>query len=359
MMNRPLSPNRIAIYTGIATALTAIIIIFITFLLFGIIIPFGLYVLAFVIIALCTISLYRYAIIRFIHNKIRIIYKTIGKPLKYQRELQNRNTGLMQLVERDVAEWAINKNKQIRELRKLETYRKEFVGNVSHELKTPIFNAQGYIESLLDGGLHDEKINIDYLQKAALNLDRLEAIVTDLLSISKFEAGQIVLQKDYFDIIDMAKVVMVQYQHLQNEFKTKIAVDEKLRPLQVYADPHRIQQVLENLISNAIKYGKQEYGRVNISFLDLDDQIIVEIHDDGPGIREEDIPRLFERFFRADKSRNRKIGGTGLGLSIVKNIIEAHHQTIHVQSEIGIGTTFSFSLNKKDDEEQNEDDSEL
>jgi two-component system phosphate regulon sensor histidine kinase PhoR len=358
-MKRSLSPNRIAIYTGIASSLISLIIVYITFLLFGIVIPIALYILAFIIITLCTVALYRYAIIRFIHNKLKIIYKTIGKPIKYQRELQNRNTGLMQLVERDVAEWAINKNKQIRELRKLETYRKEFVGNVSHELKTPIFNAQGYIESLLDGGLEDEKINKDYLQKAAINLDRLEAIVTDLLSISKFEAGQIVLQKEYFDIIELVKMVIIQYHHLKTEFKSKIVVDEKLRPLAVYADQHRIQQVLENLISNAIKYGKPEYGKINISFLDLDDQIIVEIQDDGPGIKEEDIPRLFERFFRADKSRNRKIGGTGLGLSIVKNIIEAHHQTIHVQSEIGVGTTFSFSLNKLSDEELKEDSEQL
>lgn len=348
MIQRPLTPNRISIYTGLASSLIAVVMSYLLFILFNIEVPTGIFVLIYIITALCTISLYRFAIIRFIHSKLKIIYKTIGKPLKYQREIKNVNNKLMQLVERDVAEWAIDKNKQIRELRKLETYRKEFVGNVSHELKTPIFNAQGYIESLLDGAIDDPKINLDYLSKAASNLDRLEAIVTDLLSISKFESGQIQLEKEAFDIIELTKSVVSQYQHLIVESKAKVFVDTKLGEVLVFADKKRITQVLENLISNAIKYGRSNGGTVNITFLDLDEQVMVEVSDDGHGIEEQYIPRLFERFFRADKSRNRKIGGTGLGLSIVKNIIEAHDQTINVRSEIGNGTTFSFSLQKWD-----------
>jgi two-component system phosphate regulon sensor histidine kinase PhoR len=248
-----------------------------------------------------------------------------------------------------VAEWAINKNKQIRELKKMEQYRKEFVGNVSHELKTPIFNAQGYIETLLDSDLEDKEFTKSYLNKASVNIDRLETIVSDLLEISKFETGRIELHKAAFDIVKLVKKVFFQFLHLAEEHQVKLQVNAEEGEIFVIADEERILQVLENLISNSIKYGK-EGGATIIRFYDMDEQYLVEVSDNGPGIDEEHIPRLFERFYRADKSRARKVGGTGLGLSIVKNIIEAHEQTISVSSKLGEGTTFNFTLQKSQGE---------
>ncbi|HUH74870.1 MAG TPA: ATP-binding protein [Chitinophagales bacterium] len=286
---------------------------------------------------------------KFIYDKLKIIYKTIGKPLKFQKEIHNNlNSNVMRSVERDVGEWAINKNKQIRELRKMETYRKEFVGNVSHELRTPIFNAQGYIETLIDG-VEDPVKAQQFLEKALSNVERLDAIVSDLLEISKFEAGQIHLEKKAFDIIALCNKVFFQYQHMATENDASMKIDYKFKNLYVWGDPKRITQVMENLVSNAIKYGKKG-GTTIVRFYDLDDTIIVEVNDDGPGITDEYLHRVFERFFRADKSRSRTIGGTGLGLSIVRNIIEAHDQSITVRSEIGVGTTFSFTIEKANQE---------
>ena len=227
----------------------------------------------------------------------------------------------------------------------MEKYRKEFVGNVSHELKTPIFNAQGYIETVLDSDLDDPDFIKMYLEKASANIDRVETIVTDLLEISKFETGRIELEKEAFDIVKLIKKVFFQYQHLAQQQKVTLKVHSDENRIFVFADPKRIMQVLENLISNSIKYGK-EGGFTNIYFHDMEEQFLIDISDDGPGVAPEHLSRLFERFYRVDKSRTRKIGGTGLGLSIVKNIIEAHEQTISVSSELGKGTTFSFTLQK-------------
>jgi two-component system phosphate regulon sensor histidine kinase PhoR len=303
------------------------------------------YLIYALIIFIITFIFFKFILVRFIYSKIKIIYKTIGKPLKFQNEVKEGSTNVLKTVERDVAEWAINKNKQIRELRKMEQYRKEFVGNVSHELKTPIFNAQGYIETVLDSDLDDPEFIKQYLEKANSNIERLENIVTDLLEISKFETGRIELRKEAFDLVKVIKKVFFQYQHLAQQQRVTMTVHSDENTIFVFADPKRITQLLENLISNSIKYGK-EGGATDIYFHDLDDQFLVEISDNGPGISAEHLPRLFERFYRADKSRNRKINGTGLGLSIVKNIIEAHEQTINVRSELGNGTTFSFTLEK-------------
>lgn len=350
MIKRQLSPNIIAVSTSVLVAIVSLLAFLILFLLLDIRLPFYVYILQGMLVFLISLSSYRYTLMRFIYAKLKIIYKTIGKPLKFQNEINNKvNSNIMRSVERDVAEWAINKNKQIRELRKLETYRKEFVGNVSHELRTPIFNAQGYIETLLDGAMDDPVKGKQYLEKALANVERLDAIVSDLLEISKFEAGQIHLEKKAFDIIALTRKVYYQYQHMADDNEAQLIIDSKYKTLYVWGDAKRITQVMENLVSNAIKYGKKG-GTVCVTYYDLDEQIIVEVTDDGPGIAEEHLHRVFERFFRADKSRSRTIGGTGLGLSIVKNIIEAHDQNITVRSEVGTGTTFSFTLEKANNE---------
>lgn len=345
MIKRQLTPNTIAVFTSLFVSLVSTLAMFTLNVFLKLKLPLYFYFIQYMSVFIVSIVTFRFTLMRFIYDKLKIIYKTIGKPLKFQNEIHNNlNSNIMRSVERDVGEWAINKNKQIRELRKMETYRKEFVGNVSHELRTPIFNAQGYIETLIDGVDDPERAH-QYLQKALSNVERLDAIVSDLLEISKFEAGQIHLEKKAFDIIAMSKKVFFQYQHIASENDASLKIDFKFKNLYVWGDPKRITQVMENLVSNAIKYGKKG-GTVLIRFYDLDEQIIIEVNDNGPGIAEEHLHRVFERFFRADKSRSRTIGGTGLGLSIVKNIIEAHEQIINVRSEVGIGTTFSFTLQK-------------
>ena len=348
-MRRTTSPNIISLYTSLAVAIFSTAIFLSINLITHLLIPAKDYLIFIAIVFLVTFFFVRFVLVRFIYNKIKIIYKTIGKPLKFQHEIKESGSNILRTVERDVADWAINKNKQIRELRKMEIYRKEFVGNVSHELKTPIFNAQGYIETVLDSDLDDPKFIRQYLEKANGNIERLETIVTDLLEISKFESGRIELEKQAFDLVLLIKKVIFQYQHLSQQHKVTLAVHSDEHAVFVFADPKRITQVLENLISNSIKYGK-ENGNTDIYIEDLDEQFLIEISDNGPGISPEHLPRLFERFYRADKSRNRKINGTGLGLSIVKNIIEAHEQTINVRSELDNGTTFSFTLQKYESE---------
>lgn len=344
-MRRNPSLTFIAFITSLAVAvLSTAFFIIINFIFYLNAIP-EIVISFFVAIFFASFILIKYVLNKFIYNKIGIIYKTIGKPLKFEKELKESKNNILQTVERDVAEWAINKNKQIRELRKLEQYRKEFVGNVSHELKTPIFNAQGYIETLLDSDLDDPNFIKQYLEKASSNVDRLETIVSDLLEISKFETGRIQLEKNAFDIIKLIKKVMYHYQILAEEFNVQVKIHAEENEYFVYADKNRILQVLENLISNAIKYNN-EGGKVDIRIYDIDEQYIIEIADNGAGIDEDKLPRIFERFYRADKSRSRKVGGTGLGLSIVKNIIEAHEETINVSSTLGKGTTFTFTLHK-------------
>ncbi|MDB5227288.1 MAG: histidine kinase [Bacteroidota bacterium] len=344
-MRRTPSPNIISLYSSLAVAIfSTAIFLSISFIFFSRINIMDYVVFPLTIFSV-TFFLFRFVLVRFIYSKIKIIYKTIGKPLKFQTEMRDGSNNVMKTVERDVAEWAINKNKQIRELRKMEQYRKEFVGNVSHELKTPIFNAQGYIETVLESDLTDHNFIKQYLEKANSNIERLETIVNDLLEISKFETGRIQLEKEPFDLVKLFKKVIFQYQHIAQQDDVAITIHSEENTIFVFADQKRIMQVLENLISNSIKYGR-EGGKIDINFYDLDEQFLVEIADNGPGIREEDITRIFERFYRADKSRSKKVGGTGLGLSIVKNIIEAHEQTINVRSEIDKGTTFSFTLQK-------------
>lgn len=298
-----------------------------------------------VIIFLVSMVILRYTIERFVNSKIKIIYRTIGKPRKFYRELRDNNRNIIKTVEHDVTEWAVNKNKQIRELKKLETYRREFVGNVSHELKTPIFNALGYLETLEDGGKENPDILDKYLRKAIENIERLDTIVKDLEDISKYESGSTHLKKSAFDLVALVQDVAGNMKLLADEQDITIQVQAPKGPITVWADKSRIEQVLVNLVSNSIKYGKYG-GTTDIQFYDLDEQVLTEVSDNGPGIEEADLPRLFERFFRVDKTGARKAGGTGLGLSIVKNIIEAHHQTVNVRSEVGIGTTFGFTLEK-------------
>ncbi|MBQ1883479.1 MAG: sensor histidine kinase [Bacteroidales bacterium] len=249
-------------------------------------------------------------------------------------------------VNEDVAKWAKDRTREIALLKDNEKYRKEFLGNVSHELKTPLFNIQGYINTLIDSGLEDQDINMKYLNRAEKNVARLIKIVEDLSTISKFEAGALKLIIENFDIKKSIEDVIEFY-----EIKAKtrnITLSLSSAPTgaaMCKGDKEKIYEVLSNLVVNSINYGK-ENGHTTIGLFDIGNKWLIEVQDDGIGIEESHLQRVFERFFRVDKSRSSQTGGTGLGLSIVKHIIEAHGELITVKSKINEGTTFSFTLKK-------------
>ena len=277
----------------------------------------------------------------YIHSKISVIYKNI-----YTHKGVTRFVDVdVDSVEKEVEDWAIQKENEILQMKASETYRREFIGNVSHELKTPIFNIQGYILTLLDGGLYDEEVNMKYLKRTSKSVDRMINIVDDLEVITRLETEETQLEIGEFNIVELAKDVLDQLELKANESKIVLSIQKEILTEFVVGDIDKIQQVFANLMSNSIKYGK-EGGRTEVRFFDMNENILIEIADDGIGISEMDLPRLFERFYRVDKNRSRKIGGTGLGLAIVKHIIEAHNQTINVRSTIDVGSTFSFILKK-------------
>lgn len=255
------------------------------------------------------------------------------------------NTDDIEVLNDEIIAWTEERKNEIDRLKKLEDYRKEFLGNVSHELKTPIFNIQGYVFTLLDGGLEDETVNKDYLERAARSIDRMISIVEDLEAISQLETGELIIEPERFDITSLAKDIIDAEELRATTKGIMLSLPKEQKPVYVFADRFRIRQVLVNLIVNSIKYGK-EYGETKLLFHDLGNIISIEVTDNGIGMTMEHLPRLFERFYRVDKGRSRHQGGTGLGLAIVKHIIEAHHQTIQVTSKVDVGTTFTFTLPK-------------
>ncbi len=291
-----------------------------------------------------------YSLNNFIFKKLKPIYKTIHT-LQYSeeqlmRDLEEKDKDMVKDVQNDVLNWAKKKTKEIAQLRQLEKYRREFLGNVSHELKTPIFNIQGYISTLIDGGLEDETINLLYLERAEKSVNRLISIVEDLESISQLESGELKLEYQKFNLTRLVEEVFDEYEMFAKERKIKLKFARNFdKPVYVSADRQKILEVLSNLIVNSVKYGKEK-GTTKVDFLDMEDNIMVEVSDNGIGISEKDLPRIFERFYRTDKSRSREMGGTGLGLSIVKHIIEGHNQTISVRSQINEGSSFTFTLSK-------------
>ncbi len=285
---------------------------------------------------------------KYISEKIKPVYKTILDLPGVSKRQGRKNPDRLNLseVKADVDEWAKVQSQEIERLKELEKYRKDFVGNVSHELKTPVFNIQGYILTLLEGGIDDPKINKLYLQRTEKSINRMISIIEDLESITKLESGEMVLNREKFDMVRLVEEVFEMEQMLAGELQ--VSLDFSLRPerpVYVFADRKKILEVLNNLINNGIKYCHKK-GFVRVGFYDLEDHIMVEVTDNGIGIEKKDLARIFERFYRVDKSRSRDQGGTGLGLSIVKHIIEAHRQSINVTSSVNQGTTFTFTLEK-------------
>tara|TARA_B100000809_G_scaffold266699_1_gene330836 strand:+ start:14479 stop:15318 length:840 start_codon:yes stop_codon:yes gene_type:complete len=253
----------------------------------------------------------------------------------------------METLTKEVELFARNKKLEIEALKIRENYRREFIGNVSHELKTPLFTVQGYIETLLDGALNDKKTREKYLERANKGVERLIYIVKDLDMITKLEVGELSLEKETFDIVELIKNVFELLEMKASKNLVSLTFDKKYpQPLLVKADRDRIQQVLSNLIVNSIKYGRNK-GTTEISIENLImNKMLIRVTDNGEGIENNKIPRLFERFYRVDKSGSREQGGSGLGLSIVKHILDAHNEKIYVESQIEIGSEFSFTLEK-------------
>lgn len=335
----------VLILSGILTLLAAVVWIvvprdFDTFY-------YGLLFLAF--FYLIVYYVIQFVVNKFILDKIKPIYKIINSvPEKGKEVKQKPSRGFIELanVEHDVEVWAYNQLQEIERLKDLEKYRKEFVGNVSHELKTPIFNIQGYVLTLLEGGLDDPKINMLYLDRAEKSIERMISIIEDLESITKLETGELKPRYSVFDIVKVAEEIFELESRLSKERDISLGFTDKPdKPVMVSADKKRIIQVIANLVINGIKYGKTG-GYIKIGFYDFGDKVMVEVADNGIGIDKKDLHRIFERFYRVDKSRSREQGGTGLGLSIVKHIIEAHNQTINVQSVLDEGTTFTFTLER-------------
>ncbi|MBK8805253.1 MAG: sensor histidine kinase [Bacteroidales bacterium] len=348
-MLKTLSHKKIAILISIVSAI--INILFINFYMnFYEQSPFLYQLLIAMAVFLITYIISYYAIKNYIVLKITPIYKTIQTTqLNKTQKLSFENTENMNILEKtneEVQEWAKKKTNEIEELKRLEKYRKEYIGNVSHELKTPIFSIQGYILTLLDGGIDDPDINRKYLERADKAINRMISIIKDLEAISRLESGELVLQHEIFDIKMLFAEIFEAQEILAKEKQISLVFNKESDTSNyVHADRKRISQVISNLIVNSIKYGKVG-GVTKVGFYDMDSFILVEIKDNGIGMEESHLPRIFERFYRVDKSRSREQGGTGLGLSIVKHIIEGHKQTINVKSKPNEGTSFTFTLDK-------------
>lgn len=304
-----------------------------------------LFLISFIVAFMANFYLLRYYIFR----RIKLIYKIIHRhkmPADFRAEKIDMQRNILDDVEKEVDAWAAQNAMEFEELERLATYRRRFIGDVSHELKTPIFNIQGFVHTLLDGALHDPEVNVNYLQRAAKNADRLENIVEDLETINKLESGQMVLDLLDFDIHELSDEVFADLERRAAERNIRLAYKEGANQhYKVMADKESIRQVLMNLIHNSIKYGR-EGGITKVSFYDMESFILVEVSDNGIGIEDEHVKHVFDRFYRVDKSRSRDVGGTGLGLSIVKHIVEAHKQTINVRSAPGKGATFGFTIEK-------------
>jgi two-component system phosphate regulon sensor histidine kinase PhoR len=295
--------------------------------------------------AICFIII-QYRVERFIYRRVKRIYDDLT--LLESTSLRNQPiTTDMGTLTREIDKYARDKKLEIETLKIREEYRKEYLGNVSHELKTPLFTVQGYILTLLDGAMNDEKLRKKYLTRAGKGVERLIYIVKDLDMITKLETGDLSLTTETFDIVELVQNVFELLEMKASKKKITLSFDmEYKQPIMVVADKERIQQVITNLVVNSIKYGREK-GTTEVSIENLiKNKVIVRVTDNGEGIEKEHLPRLFERFYRVDKSGSRKEGGSGLGLSIVKHIIEAHNEKIYVESEVDVGSEFSFTLEK-------------
>lgn len=293
-------------------------------------------------------AVYYYAIEFFIYRKLKMIYRTINR-LKVDKKKGKKvdmNSDILSEVNQEVVTWAQLKSKEINRLKETEVYRKEFIGNLSHELKTPIFSIQGYILTLLEGAMEDPEVAERFLKKASLSVERMTTLIEDLDALIKLETSGPNLKLSKFNIVLSIQEIFESLDYAAKKKNITLKIKNKPEePVWVNADKAKIEQVITNLVANSINYGN-ENGKTVVDIHDMDTKIMVELSDNGIGISEKYLPRIFERFYRVDKSRTRHEGGSGLGLAIVKHIIEAHKQRINVNSKEGEGTTFTFTLDR-------------
>ncbi|SFJ57385.1 sensor histidine kinase [Myroides guanonis] len=294
----------------------------------------------------CSFFIIQYRVEQFIYKRVKSIYDDVA--LIDSTALRSSPiTTDMETLTKEVQKFAKYKRTEIESLKVREEYRREFLGNISHELKTPLFTVQSYLSTLIDGAMDDENVRMKYLDRAEKGVERLIYIVKDLDMIAKLETGTLHLNYSIFNIVDAIKTAFELLEFRAEKKQISLIFDMKYdAPIWVYADEDRVLQLITNLIENSIKYGKNK-GTTEISIENfVNNKVIVRITDNGEGIKTEFIPRLFERFFRIDKSGSRSVGGSGLGLSIVKHIVEAHNEHIYVESRFGFGSEFSFTLEK-------------
>ncbi len=343
LSQKNLSPNQLAAYTALILSAPITVGIFIFKPVWWVAL------VSFAVIFTGSYLLIQSTLERFIYRKIKLIYKLISQTKASKKEEFYYKNILPQKsideVREDVENWAEQRKNEIEILQQNEQYRKEFLLNLSHELKTPIFAIQGYVDTLIGGAMNNPEVSTKFLQSTSRNIERLVNLVDDLDQISKLEIGEQLLLFEDFVIQDLIRDVYETLYIKTKEKDIRCIIKKGCEvPIYVYADKEKIRQVLINLVDNAIKYGKQN-GLVEASIYKIENkQVLVEISDDGAGIAEEHLPRIFERFYRTDMARSRKVGGSGLGLAICKHIIEAHGQSIHVRSKIDVGTTFGFAL---------------
>lgn len=340
---RNLTPSGIVFLgSAVISGLTLLIL----FVLKGIInLDWWLVFLLPVLIGVATYILFYYLLKIFISERIKILYRSIrkGKLSVTESKRFDMNKDVIALAEEDTKKWTDDRIKEISKLKDQEEFRREFLGNLAHELKTPVFSIQGYILTLLEGGLEDKKINRKFLQRASKATERMTDILDDLDQITRFEVDKIEIDKKEFDIVELVQDVFEDLEQMSDTKGVNLTLNKEYKSILVKADKSKIGQVITNLIRNSIAYGNED-GETTVRFYKMDGIVTVEIADNGMGIDEEHLPRLFERFYRVEKSRNRHEGGSGLGLSIVKHILEAHNQTISVRSTVGVGSTFTFGL---------------
>lgn len=293
--------------------------------------------------------LFVYIVFEFlVFKEIGEIYKVLNKMRKkdfsfIEDERDGKVNNPLKKINKEIYTYGINRHKEIEDLKRLEAFRREFLADVSHELKTPVFAAQGFVHTLLDGAAEDKKIRRKFLKRAAKSLDNLDSLIQDLLTLSQIETGEIKMHFEHFNIVNTVIEIIDQMENKADKRDLTIRLDKDYKdPIFVYADAERIYRVIINLVSNAIKY--TDKGEVVIGMEVTGEKVEVAIKDTGVGIAPEHLKRIFERFFRVDKSRSKGLGGTGLGLAIVKHILEAHEAKISVISTVGKGSTFSFKL---------------
>lgn len=270
----------------------------------------------------------------------------IRSPKEVIRPIKENQVNVSNEINKVLYEWSSEAKEEIDQLKQVESYRREFLSNVSHELKTPVFSVQGYIHTLIDGGIDDPDVNMHYLNKASKSIDRLISMVDDLESISRLESGELIVEMRTFDLHELAQEIVDSLEMQSKERGVTLEIEaEAGKPFYVYSDKEMVRQVLVNFIVNSIKYGLKN-GKTIVRLTNTEEKVIVDVEDNGMGIEKVHLPRLFERFYRVDKSRSRDQGGTGLGLAIVKHILEALGEGVHVESEPGKGTRFTFSLKR-------------